>query len=743
MDNKRKASASNRGGGVDGGEPASKRRKLPSDFPDLSKQESHESTTAYGLSFLEAIRKTADKYGRGVAGYFEKLLPKEGNEDYYNKIRMPVSLRVIERRLYRQEFADMSELESWLKRMVNNAKEYYPRHSQTYEDAERVRKATSNYMVKTNPAYKSQTYAATPAPIPPDFDVDAELAAEELPSEMAANDMSTRLPQQQQPLQRPEQQDPTQQLTGEEDAEGEDEEMLDAEGEEDDGEADDGEADADADVDANRGSNTRIVLKRRGQRSNETEDTPDAPSTSGDKGDGQYSEVSYQGLTFQQAQEKIVDELMRRTEEDEEWPYFEPFLNLPPKSLKDYYQLIEEPMSLKKLWRAVKGMHGRQGATGISDFKSWAAMEEKASLLAQGKSLLHWAFAKQARYISNIAQDYFYEQLNEAKSCVEEPPQPKIKLRAPSAQAQQTQPGRPKRITIHVGGGREGSQGSPAPQAAQTNGAVDEVAIGGAPRPTSVIPVEAKSNQSIAAPGTPAAVMKREDSNRTSPAVPTQPQMSNGYSASAFRPVMPPPVNGYHGQPQPQGISNGHAIVQQQQHQQQQQPPPPPPQQQPQQQLQQPTALFDIKYRCPGASTSEAVLTNLCIRTPLDNNPERRFVFNIPPSPRLLHQSFTINLSATQWKLQIVPRISPALEQQQRPYKLYVLVNGQTLARGIPNPRDPIHNGELLYDAQLHQGVNTIVVQMIAALPKGQTLPNGSDAVLEKITILANVLKQF
>lgn len=259
--------------------------------------------------------------GRGVAGYFEKLLPKEGNEDYYNKIRMPVSLRVIERRLYRQEFADMSELESWLKRMVNNAKEYYPRHSQTYEDAERVRKATSNYMVKTNPAYKSQTYAATPAPIPPDFDVDAELEAEELPSEMAANDMSTRLPRQHQPLQRPEQQDPPQQVTGEEDAEGEDEEMLDAEGEvdngeADDGEADDGEADADADADASRGSNTRIVLKRRGQRSNETDDTPDAPSTSGDKGDGQYSEVSYQGLNFQQAQEKIVDELMRRTEEE-------------------------------------------------------------------------------------------------------------------------------------------------------------------------------------------------------------------------------------------------------------------------------------------------------------------------------------------------------------------------------------------------------------------------------------------
>lgn len=56
-------------------------------------------------------------------------------------------------------------------------------------------------------------------------------------------------------------------------------------------------------------------------------------------------------------------------------------MNLPDKSLKDYYQLIEEPMSLKKLWRAIKGMHGRGGATGVSHFKSWVALEEKSSLL--------------------------------------------------------------------------------------------------------------------------------------------------------------------------------------------------------------------------------------------------------------------------------------------------------------------------------------------------------------------------
>lgn len=313
---------------------------------------------------------------------------------------------------------------------------------------------------------------------------------------------------------------------------------------------------------------------------------------------------------------------------------------------------------------------------------------------------------------------------------MEEPPQPKIKLRAPPTQAQGPGSAKPKRITIHVGGGREDSQGSPVPPVGLS---LDNAVNGGATRPAPVNASLANVSQASGGLPTPVAAVKREDSARQSPAIP--PQISNGYSSSAFRPVMPP-VNGY-GQPQHPGLPNGHVPM-----------------------VHQPvTPLYDIKYRGPGTSKlrklqnrvyhtdstaglKDAILTNLCIRTPLDNNPDRRFVFNVPPHPKLLQQSFTIALGPTQWKLQIVPRISSALEEEQRPYKLFILINGQVLARGVPNPRDPIQPGELLYDASLHQGVNTIMVQMIAALPRGQTLPNGSDAVLEKITILANVVRQ-
>lgn len=43
--------------------------------------------------------------------------------------------------------------------------------------------------------------------------------------------------------------------------------------------------------------------------------------------------------------------------------------------------MITDPMSLKKLQKAVKGKHGRNDATGISEFKSWTAFEEKSKLL--------------------------------------------------------------------------------------------------------------------------------------------------------------------------------------------------------------------------------------------------------------------------------------------------------------------------------------------------------------------------
>lgn len=77
------------------------------------------------------------------------------------------------------------------------------------------------------------------------------------------------------------------------------------------------------------------------------------------------------------------DELVRLANKKhrDDYPYFEPFIYLPPRTLKDYYEVILEPLSLKALQKQVVGRHGRSEATYVSDFKGWAAFEDQASLI--------------------------------------------------------------------------------------------------------------------------------------------------------------------------------------------------------------------------------------------------------------------------------------------------------------------------------------------------------------------------
>ena len=70
--------------------------------------------------------------------------------------------------------------------------------------------------------------------------------------------------------------------------------------------------------------------------------------------------------------------------------------------------MIQEPISVKKLQRMVKGIFGRhQESTGISEFKTWAQFEEKAKLL--------WTNA----YYYNEEGSEIYELAQELEVCVQ------------------------------------------------------------------------------------------------------------------------------------------------------------------------------------------------------------------------------------------------------------------------------------------------------------------------------------
>ena len=183
----------------------------------------------------------------------------------------------------------MTELESYCKRMVTNAKEYFARNSQMYEDAERVRKALSNYMVKNNPAYQTKGYTAVPTPLPPDDPEDAN----------GHDDAEEEVEEQQE--------------EEEEESAGE---LIDA-GDDGDEEDEEGESDEEEDDDDEQSAApTRRGPGRPPKDPAQHAKKMAAKAARQEKSDSKYEDVPYKGLSFQHAQEKLVEELIRKKEEE-------------------------------------------------------------------------------------------------------------------------------------------------------------------------------------------------------------------------------------------------------------------------------------------------------------------------------------------------------------------------------------------------------------------------------------------
>ncbi|KAF4343200.1 polybromo-1 [Fusarium beomiforme] len=673
MDSKRKA---NGAASVDNDGRGSKRRRLTGDF-DLSQGESRESTTAYGLSFLEHIRKTADKAGRLVATNFEELPSREENEDYYKQTRMPISLSMIEQKLNDGEFENLSELEGYFKRMISNVKEFYPRSTEIFEDAERLRKAVSNYMTKKNPAYHVRGYQAVPTPFPDDDGAEGE--------EDNADE--------------------------ENDDENEDEDEAEEENEEEN--EDEDEDDEEEEEEAPTSRRRTITLKRRtpgrtprraSTRANETP-KPAAPAA---KPDHVYEHVPYKGLTFQQAQEKIIEELIRREDPGYDGPYFEAFINLPPRSLKEYFKVISDPMSIRKLQKAVRGFHGRGGSTGVSDFKSWATFEEKAKLLWTNA----YFYNEESSDIYQVAQDlekFFYEQLKQAQAVVTEPSQPKIKLKVVGSSETPT-PG-PKKITIHVGGQRD-SADSPAP--AQSKEAITNGQAANGTARTSIPSLGARSTSLSAVPSPSPSVqsaLRAEEVTRASPAVTSQPPSATPGQATPAAPVAAPvavPAPAPVAPPQP--ITN--PLV---------------------------NGYMDQKHpRRPGKGVDDALIESVKIQVHPILQSHSPILATIRPNPKEMEQAATLNLPSHLTRVLLVTAIPNHLQNRQ--YSLWTLVNKQ--------PLKPIHHQapgqqphERAFEAVLHSGLNTLETHLIAAIPRDERVPGGPEVELEIFTISINVLR--
>ncbi|KAF2719927.1 Bromodomain-containing protein [Polychaeton citri CBS 116435] len=126
----------------------------------------HTNVQSLGNQLVTNLRGAVDKTKRPIANAFLELPSRDELPDYYEVTKLPVAISTIQEKLDNNAYPTMTTLESDLKRMVQNAKDYNVSGSPVYEDAERIRKLVYNYMKANNPAYRDPNYSSFATPIP-------------------------------------------------------------------------------------------------------------------------------------------------------------------------------------------------------------------------------------------------------------------------------------------------------------------------------------------------------------------------------------------------------------------------------------------------------------------------------------------------------------------------------------------------------------------------------------------------
>ncbi|KZM18563.1 uncharacterized protein EKO05_0002340 [Ascochyta rabiei] len=694
-----------------------KRQKAPS-----AGGETAESTTDMGLKFLDSLKQAKDKTGRPIAVHFMTLPDKNDLPDYYEFTKLPLALDTIEGKLTNGEYTSLAQVESDCKRLVNNAKAYNDKKSIIYEDAERLRKTASNWMVKHNPAYRDGSYVAVATPIPgeehappgrPTPRIASTPRAAATPTPVST--IATERPRRAAALAQPE---------------------------------------------------TPVPSKLRQSASAAPE--PRSSTTRGAS-----------NLSFQHAQEQIIQEVIDHTDPGGDLNIFQPFVNLPTRALKDYYQLIKDPMSLSAIKKKVQGVVGRDAPTGHTLFKSWDAFENAMSLVWKNARIYN-EDGSELYNLSLELEEIFNKKLAAMKAKVDEPPQPKLKLNMSGA-APTPAPKQQLKLKLRQSPG-SGSN-TPATRDSATPGViVDNEALlrqqrhvndsmgGRRSRPSDIATTPVASNPFSGARGSsanvvpiPVAQIKTAGSPSAangvkqdvqSPALSAIRPGSNApdsqrpsITAQTPLPVMAPPHSisrPTSGSPHPNGLysqQNGLST---------------PSFQPPTHYVPPSIPRTDVFRKMPLKSISEALIPRLTLNTHPALNLPHPWTMTIPASKTKTHHSATVVVSPTHSYLQITPKVPIAVTN--RLYRLFVLVNGNKtfevnripVTAGINGGAEGAgfeggkKKGEPVFEAKLIGGVNRIEVEIVAEKEEndGETV-SGKDAVeIEKCTVFLNLARQ-
>lgn len=556
---------------------------------------------------------------------------------------MPLSLNMIEDKLNRGGYATMTAIESDLKRMVQNAKDYNSSKSDIFEDAERIRKALSNFMPKHNPAYQDPEYRAVPTPIPDHVTRvklrDSSASGSEQPS------IKLRL--------------------------------------------------------------NASALRRKSE----------VPSDL-------LSDEPAEDLT--EVQISLLDELSTQEHAIN-------FENKPSRrDIPEYYRIIKKPTSINDVRKMVQS----------GKVKTWEEFARETRLI--------WANAKEFNepgseiYVMTEALETWLEEHLQAHG-VPAKVVPKLSLK--------TQP-QPRQLKLKVG----------TPSTPAVNGSADTYTIDKAALERQRIEMSSALDRahrdtsqagSTPAPTVPSS-LRRSVSVADLKDVPMTGTGINGTTSTPVttslpKPILPPsgpahlpaptlegePPRQGQGQAQPQALKPALYPSQSQSHLQpltngfhQQQPVLPPQHQQiaPTNSSIYPstsTNPTDRKFRLPGKSASDAILTSVTYLTnpSIPNDPKWRITRRASPSKT--QSSYYTYLPPSYARLRVIPELHPDLRTGKRKHKLFVVSNGAVL------PANPSVEGGGVYDLTLGYGENVLVVEAISELPPGE-IGQGSGKEAEK-----------
>ncbi|KAJ5716776.1 hypothetical protein N7488_002422 [Penicillium malachiteum] len=450
----------------------------------------------------------------------------------------------------------------------------------------------------------------------------------------------------------------------------------------------------------------------------EPEEDADESSESEDEAE---PETEFEGDSMQTAQDKILTELFRLKDEDgEEVAY--PFVGKPDRNLyRDYYEIIQYPVSLRSIQKKVRGTDGRKKGTGMTAFPTWQSFAEEVSYLWRNAREYNEDGSEIAA-LAGVMEEYFNQRVAEVRRIVPDPIQvdghpetPRIKLKVGTNQSESG----PQRLTLKM----TGQTSEPAKDNKTPSGVtVDNDSLR---RQQELICTGSTSQEAdtLMTPRTRSLRGQKIGSPKSSTGTtPSTTEQSHGATGvrdasggiksetpltSSQRVDMSGPSYG------PNGVSDSAGgLFLHDTHIQ------PPVEKSP----------IDSIWRRAGQDATSALIRNVQIATHYSLSLKGEFCLNIPPSSKLSQQSIAIPLPPSHNLLTVKPTL--ILGTVQRQVKMIAHMGMQRL-----HPTGDVSMPA--YEIQLHPGITRVDFEAIAGPARGapKSAPPGSEVDYERVTI--------